>query len=342
MNKSGLARESSFKNILHNFISSCEGRDQGQDFSDWLADKLIQEVPDMSEETGRKLAREIIGGIDDYNKTLNELNDAIGAGQSKEEWFAERMGKAYAGMPFNNAGERFQQVEESLVTSNIQLMHEIDAEPADEINITETDQAGWNEYSVKDKVKKIGKQVELAGTAIVANVIKKKAERDEKVNIGDIVRETFQDGAIESKEVKAAVAGAVKVAAMKGLENRLPADTPTEMICDMAGVAVEGAEALYDVANGEGTISDALDKIGRAGVAAGCRYGASMLKGFLLRQAWGGLLVDLLGGLLDHMKTPKFAENVYIVVHDAAIATWEGIKETIGRKVNVVKSLVVS
>lgn len=341
MDNSGLVRESSLKNMLHNFISSCEARDQGIDFSNWLADKLMQEVPDMPEETGRELAEEIIRGIADYDKTLDGLNAAVDAGQSKEEWFAERMGEAYADMPLDKAGERLQQVEESLAASNMELMHEIGGELVDEINITETSQTGWNKYSVKDEVKKIGKQVALSGTAIAANVVKKKAESDEKVNLGDIVRETLQDGVKESAEVKAAIAGAVKVAAMKGLENRLPEDIPTEIICDMAGAAVEGAEALYDVANGEGTMSDALDKIGRAGVAAGCRYGAAMLKGFLLRHPWGPLLVDLLGGLLDHMNTPKFAENVYTVVHDAAIATWEGMKQAIGRKVNVVKNLLV-
>lgn len=77
------------------------------------------------------------------------------------------------------------------------------------------------------------------------------------------------------------------------------------------------------------TMTEALDKAGRAGVAVGCRCGAAVLKGKLLSVPFfGPPLVVLLGGLFDHMEGPKFAENVYHVVHDAAVATFEGIKET--------------
>jgi hypothetical protein len=33
------------------------------------------------------------------------------------------------------------------------------------------------------------------------------------------------------------------------------------------------------------------------------------------------------------MEGPVFADNVYKTVHDAAVATWEGIKENIGHKI---------
>jgi hypothetical protein len=113
----------------------------------------------------------------------------------------------------------------------------------------------------------------------------------------------------------------------------LPADTPVETICDMAGAAVESAGALFDAAAGKSTMTEALDKAGRASTAAICRLGAEALKGGLAAiPLVGPLVVRFAEGLLDHMKSPKFSENVYAAVRDAAVATWEGIKQT-GRSI---------
>lgn len=327
MDNSRLTEEVSMKNVLDGFMDSYAKRDKSMEFSDWLERKLQQEIPDMSEEASKRLVRDIIGAVSDYDKTLEELNAAIDAGQSKEEWFADRLADTYADMPMDAVGEKLQQFENNIAASNMQLMRGIDMSQTEEENSAEAGNTEWNEYSIKDKAYKIGKQVVLSGMAVAANVAKDKMQNDSTVEIGDISKGMLQDGVIQDpEEVKAVVAGAVKVAAEKGL-----VDIPDAAIGDMAGVAVEGAEALYDAACGECTMTEALDKIGRAGVAAGCRYCAGALKGFLLSKPFGPLLVDLFGGLLDHMESPKFTENVYTVVRDAAIATWEGMKKSVGR-----------
>ena len=330
------------KNVLDSFLGSYMERDKDVEFSDWLKNKLQEEIPDLSAEAGGKLAGEIIQGIADYDKTLDELNRAADLGQSKEEWFAERIGEACTDMPLNDAGSKIQKMENDLTVSNIRLMQKADIMQADGINTVEPDSVEWNEYSIKDEVYKLAKQFGLSGMAVAANVVKDKVEGNENVDISEVVKDTLQGGLKKDpQEVKAAVAGAVRAAAMKGLEGVLPEDTPIETVCDMAGVAVESAEALFDAASGESTVTEALDKIGRAGVAVGCRYAAGELRGYLLTlPLFGPVLVDLLGGLLDHMESPKFSENVYHVVHDAAIATWEGIKESVGRKINMIENAI--
>lgn len=326
--------------VLDSFLDSYAERDKSVEFSDWLKDKLREEIPDLSAEAGEKLAGEIIQGIADYDKTLDELNRAADLGQSKEEWFAERMGEVYTDMPLNDVGTTIQRMENDLTVSNMRLMQKNKLQ-MDEMNTAESGSVEWNEYSIKDKVYKLAKQIGLSGIAVAANIVKDRVEGNETIDISEVVKNTLQDGLKkEPQEVKAAVAGAVKAAAMKELEGVLPEDIPIETVCDMAGAAVEGAEALLDVASGESTMTEAMDKIGRAGVAAGCRYGASSLKGYLLTLPLGPVLVDLLGGLLDHMESPKFSENVYHVVHDAAIATWEGIKRSVGRKINMMANAV--
>lgn len=334
MREDKLTEEPLMKDVLGSFIDSYATRDKNIDFSDWLAGRLRQEMPDMLEGASRKLAEEIIGAVADYDNTLEELNSAIDAGQSKEEWFAERLADTYADMSMDDVGEKLQQFEDNVTASNMQLMKGLDITQTVEAGSAEAGNIEWNRYNIKDKVYKIGKQVALAGMAVAANVAKDRMQNDGVADIGGIAREMLQDGTMkEPEEIKAVVAGAVKVAAEKGL-----VDIPDAAIGDIAGVAVEGAEALYDAACGECTMTEAMDKIGRAGVAAGCRYGAGALKGFLLSEPFGPLLLDLFGGLLDHMESPKFAENVYTVVRDAAIATWEGMKKFVGRKIGYLES----
>ena len=38
--------------VLGNFVDSYAGRDEGTEFSDWLADRIRQEMPDILLDTG--------------------------------------------------------------------------------------------------------------------------------------------------------------------------------------------------------------------------------------------------------------------------------------------------
>ena len=173
----------------------------------------------------------------------------------------------------------------------------------------------------------------MSGKAVAANVIKNSIQGTGTNDISEHVKKTIQDSVKnDAKEVKAAVAGAVKVAAIKHSADGFSNDVPTETICDMAGVAVESAGALADVAYG-GSVLDAIDKVGRAAIAAGCRFCSNALKkGLKVIPVVGSTLADMLSGLTDHMASPKFSENVYNTVRDAAVATWDGIKKA-GRKI---------
>lgn len=323
-------KETSLKDVLGSFIRSYTERDKGIEFSAWLENRLQQEIPDMSQGACEKLAGEIIEAVAGYNKTLNELNTAIDGGQSKEEWFAGRLSETYADMSLDIAGERLQQIENDLTVSNMQLIQEVDETQAEigEVSVIEGNSIEWNEYSIKNKAYEIGNQVILTGITAAANVLKERVQSDEAVDIGSIVMDTLQDGLKnDSGEVKAVVAGAVKVAVEKGLTDIVSEDTPTGIISDMAGAAVESAEALFDAASGESTVTEALDKIGRAVTAGCCHCACDVLKGCLSKvPRVGSALVVLAGGLFDRMKRPEFAENVYTTVRGVATSAWEGVK----------------
>lgn len=304
-----------FNSILAGFISSYLERDKNMEFTDWLESKFCQEMPDMSKEESRKLADEIMEAVAEYDKALNKLNNAIKNGQTKEEWFAERMTDPNTEISYEVMGEKLHQMKDGITASNMRLMQEIGSTQTIMSAADDTSPEEWNKYNIKNIAHEIGEQVALNGVIVAANALKNKMQGDNTNDLSGIVKEAFQDGLIKNPaEAKAAVAGAVKVAAEMGLGNILADDIPTEAICEMAGVAVEGAEALFDVANGENTMSEALEKIGRAGVAAACCYGRDMLKCYLLELPMGPLMVELLGGDYFTLRDPCISLNRPILI----------------------------
>lgn len=322
------------KNMVGSFMESYAQRDREMDFSAWLENRLRQEMPELPEGSERKLVQNIVAAVADYDRTLAELDKAIDAGISKEEWFVEQIAEDCAGMAYDDAGEKLLQIDQVLTTSDMQLMQEMDGTQQCEVEETDVDSTEWNQYSIKHEIHEIGRKACFAGLAVSANAVRCREEADGEIGIGDAVREALREDMVTAPhEVKAVVAGAVKVVAEKRLEDALPFDTSIEDISDMAGVAVEGAEALFDAASGEISALEAVDRIGRATVVSACRIGKRTLQGCLARVPLvGSLLVDVFGGLLEHMESQAFYENVYTVVHDAAVATWEGIKE-FGRRI---------
>jgi hypothetical protein len=107
----------------------------------------------------------------------------------------------------------------------------------------------------------------------------------------------------DKSEVKAMIAGALEVVAVNQLDDKLSNNTPVEVICDLVSSVAETAKVVVDIIDDNVTVLEAVDKIGRAGITAVCRSASTSLK----------MMVG--------------------AIHDAAVATWEGIKENIGHKI---------
>jgi len=313
-------------NIVGSFITAYAERDKIIDFSAWLAEKLQHEMPDMAADASQRLSQEIIGAVDGYDRTLGELNKAVDAGQSKDEWLVSNLQEAYADMPVNEAGNILQQLDHKLMVSNSQLMNE------DIVDIIDGEATDWNEYSIKNTAVSIGQQALMSGLGVASNIIKANMERGESIDVGGVVGHVLQAGMDTAVyEVKAVVAGAMQTAIKKGLTSILPADTSVNSICDMACTAVESAAALADAATGKITLTEALDRASRACIAAVCRFGAGALKMKAAVIPFVGPAITWLGeGLFKHMESPQFADDVHNVVSNMAKATWEGIKQKVG------------
>jgi hypothetical protein len=339
-----------FADITDDFISSYSERDTSIGFPDWLADRLQQEMPDMSAEASKNLSAEIIGAVAEYDRTLGDLNKALESGRcrSKEEWLADRMIEASDGIvPYDEAGANLQQLKSDFYVSNMELMQEGDDYEAEIVEVEDAETVSWNEYSLLNEALEVGSQAVMSGLAVMTDVIKANIQDEESTDIGKVARKALLAGWDATKseakaEMKAVIAGAVKSASAKGLTSILPSDTPEEIevIGDIAGAAVESAEALYDVAMGNTTAVEAMDKVGRASVAVACRQGARLLKGAVTRIPFiGPPIAWLADGLFEHMESPKFAKNIYNTVSDATKATWEGIKQKGKAFVSGIKNL---
>lgn len=326
MNTNDFTKEKPLKDTVGSFISSYAQRDQNVEFSQWLAEQLRKETPGMSQEASEKLAADIIGAIADHDKKLHDLDLAIEDGQSKVEWLAGQLSETYSGMPLDAAGERLQRVETEFAAFNLQVIEGGSRTQATGVGTS----ISWNEYNVRSKLYGIGDQAILMGQAVVVSALNGKEVEDSSDDKADVVRKALQ-AALKAvpEEVKAVVAGAIRSAAENGLTDKLPSDTPMGAISDMAGMAVDAAAALLDAINGDITMMEALDRIGRDAVAVGCCAGRYALEGYVLAVPYfGPILANLLGGLFEHMESSQFHENVYAVIHDAAVATWEGLKES--------------
>jgi hypothetical protein len=310
--------DNGMQKMVDRFIVSYMERDRNESFSYWLSGQLQQEMPGMSDDACERLSSEIIASIAQYDQTLSNVGRAMNEGQSQEEWFAGQMSGAYSEMPNDESGDKLRRIYNDMLSSNAGIMGEADIVTADY-----SEAAEWDEFSLKAKALEIAGQAGTAALGIAANTIRQYREHGDSDSIRLALQEETSSG-----EVKAAVAGGMKAAAENRLTDALPADTPIEVICDIASVSVEEAEALHDVATGKIGILEALDRIGRAIITATFRGCANVLEGYILRiPTFGPFIAEMATGLLNHMKTPQFTDEVCEVLDNMLMTAWEGIKK---------------
>lgn len=157
---------SEMETFVNQFITSYLERDPSEDFSVWLSRRLAEELPGLSAAESEALTVQILAGVAQYDKTLAEVNEAAAAGQAKEEWLAEKLADSCAALPPEQAGQKLQQIEGAMASSNAELMGEtVELAPQPE-------DAAWNKYSLKAKAKDVAEQAAVTGLAVSADLIR--------------------------------------------------------------------------------------------------------------------------------------------------------------------------
>ena len=198
--------------------------------------------------------------------------------------------------------------------------------------VTPTD---WNTFKNKDLALQIGKNAGMVGLqaaaittgfSLVSQVIK-----GEGIDTEETVELALKTGA--DAGVKAAVAGALKVATEKGIIRLIPKGTPIGVLTNIACVSIENIKILAKVATSELTMAQAMEQMGRTSVSmvysigwgtVGMSIGAAALSWIPIV---GPVVGGLVGGIIGSMAGSKFGSAIY-----------EGIKKVGKCIVNVCRS----
>lgn len=160
----------------------------------------------------------------------------------------------------------------------------------------------WNNYKTKDIAVGIGKQAgqaALLGTVIGAGTeVVEKLWKGEKIEEKEVAKKAVEGGA--DFGIKAAITGAVKAGAEKGVIKCIPKGTPASSIANVVFVGVENAKILYKYGKGEISGSQALEKMEETTVSAAggmitMGYGAAI--GATKGAAWGAALGSVVPGV---------------------------------------------
>lgn len=114
-----------FKALLSKFIKSYSAKDASVSDKDWLKNELKSELSDLSDEQADKMAQETLDSIAEYDKNLKELNENCKKGESKEQWFANKVAKASVGVSVIEYGNHLSEIDNALSEANAQMLDTI-------------------------------------------------------------------------------------------------------------------------------------------------------------------------------------------------------------------------
>lgn len=210
-------------------------------------------------------------------------------------------------------------------------------------------ETNWNEYATKDIALGIGKQAGYAclqGAIVGAGMnIATKVWNGEEIDGEEVVETAITTGA--DFGVKTATAGALKVAAEKEVIKVLPKGPgSTNILTNVAFVAVENVKVLGKVATGEVTVKEGIDKMQQT--TASCVAGIAASKtGKAIGKAIGtvfgpvGRVVGgFVGGAVGYVAGSKVGETVVKGAQKVRDTIKEKVDTFIGSAVDTVKDTV--
>lgn len=466
------------KELLLKFIKGYAQKDENISDKEWLKQQFKEELPNLTDDEAEKMAVETVDSIKEYDDNLRSINESAKRGVSKEQWMADHITRASAGVSVIQYGENLNSVDKVLTNANAQMLRTVttkageisrsynldgfiaeqyhvntfnanaalhkskyfaevkvpeagetygknsvdvvirdvtnpkatavhqyqvkygsDAKatiqmlrehgevtkysnqqivvPADQVaevqeafpgktvvstiggtdkvaitsneltkeqakefqlKVQEDGQAistDWNTFQTKDLALQIGKNAGIAGLQAAAittgfSLVTQMIEGDE-IDVDQTVEVALTTGV--DAGIKAATAGALKVAVEKGFISLIPKGTPAGIIANMVCVGIENVKILAKVATGELTMSQAMEQMGRTTTSMiyGIGWGAAGVGIGAAALAWipivGPVVGGLVGGMVGYMAGSKFGEAVF-----------SGLKTVKNGVVNAVKS----
>lgn len=111
-----------FKALLSKFIKSYSSKDESVSDKEWLKNEFKSELQNLSDEQADKMAQETIDSIIEYDKNLKDLNEHCKTGESKEQWFADKVAESAVGISVTEHGNYLNKIDNVLFEANQEMI----------------------------------------------------------------------------------------------------------------------------------------------------------------------------------------------------------------------------
>ena len=205
----------------------------------------------------------------------------------------------------------------------------------------------WNNYNTRELALQIGGNAAVAGVqgAAIATGLNLAAKviMDEPIDAEETIMEALETGT--DIGIKCATAGALKVAAEKGILKCIPVGTSACVLTTVACVAVENVKVAMKIASGEYTSAEGLDKmaestctavVGLSWAAKGTMIGAAALSWLPIV---GPVVGGLVGGIVGYTAGSTAGHAVYNGVKRVATAARSAAKKFVSGATKAVRTV---
>lgn len=291
--------------LFSRFVQAYGAKPEGQSNEEWLQNRMMLELPELSTESAANQSRETTAAIRTYNESLASLLSAVDSGQTESEWFAEQAQKA-----------EFPQAE--LATRLVGLC-EFLGPPIEETKPV-AQREEWTSAELHLLGKLTGDRLMLAGvqSAITFAEYQPGNFDSEQVRKNDAVALALETG--RDVGLKTAVAGTLMIAVQKKIIRVSAAETPTPVYANLACVSVENVKTAMQVADNKLTESEGVDRMAANTAvaasnlvleAAGRAAGSTALSWIpVIGPIVGGILGGITGKMVAKAAGPVIYEKV--------------------------------
>ncbi len=247
--------------ILHDAMSDYASHAEGTEPAAWLQDYLGRKLPNKNVVDINSVSTEIMSNISLMEDTKADLEKAVQAGVSAENWLVRSINRETEGNGekaklavkfFNGITAAEHSFDETVETSVIDIENE------------SWNDSDWNDYRLKDTLKGVAVEAGNAGLREIASETFLKASEEglsavfeDKNFIVDILDKGAQTG------MKAALSAGIVIAEE---QNVIP-PTSLKIIAATAHKTIESMSSIRDVIKGKSTLTDAMVKIKNTAVS---------------------------------------------------------------------------
>lgn len=228
--------------LMLRFVKSYEEKPSEQTDEEWLQNQFTMELQGLDSGAIAGQGREAMEAIRVYNENLDSLAEARAQGKLEEEWFAGRVMQLQAqnGMKNAEAAARMADLYNALEQDGTQ------------IQLQEED---WNPGKLQMMAKTIGERAMLSGYQNAAVFAGYNGVLPYQSGMSSETQQTIIQ-ALESgndSALKAAAAGALKVASEKEIVKIVPVGIPVYVAANIACTSIENLKVSINVADGKTT-----------------------------------------------------------------------------------------